>query len=115
MWLIDAQLPRRLAVRLNDLGENALHTLDLDEGNATTDTEICHADAGGRAVISKDRDFVDSFLVTGTPLQLLWVRTGNISNDVLLALFESLLPRIHDAFQQSSCVELTTEGLVLHE
>lgn len=113
-WLIDAQLPRRLAVRLNDLGEDAIHTLDLPDGNSTTDSEICRvALSEGRVVVSKDRDFLDSFLVTAVPEQLLWITTGNISNNDLLALFESLLSDIHDAFQESACVELTANGLVM--
>jgi predicted nuclease of predicted toxin-antitoxin system len=33
-YLVDAQLPRRLALRLRDAGYDALHTLDLPDGNA---------------------------------------------------------------------------------
>jgi len=39
-WLIDAQLPRRLSVKLNSLGHDSIHTLDLPEGNESTDAEI---------------------------------------------------------------------------
>jgi hypothetical protein len=39
-FLIDAQLPARLARRLNDAGHDAIHTLDLYGQNRTTDTEI---------------------------------------------------------------------------
>jgi len=39
-FLVDAQLPRRLAVRLTKAGHDALHTLDLPNGNRTTDAEI---------------------------------------------------------------------------
>lgn len=71
-WLVDAQLPRRLATRLNDHGHDATHTLDLPEENATTDSEISRtASAEGRILISKDRDFLDSFMVTGQPARLL--------------------------------------------
>lgn len=115
-WLIDAQLPRRLTNRLNALGHDARHTLDLPAGNRTTDTEINRAaTAEGGIVVSKDQDFVDSFLVTGSPPRLLWVTVGNISNNDLLALFESLLPDLEMAFQQSDYVELTTTGLVIHQ
>jgi len=114
-WLIDAQLPRRLAADLSRLGHDATHTLDLPHGNATTDTEIIRiATAEGRIVISKDRDFLDSFLVTGQPSRLLWVTTGNISNNDLLELFKTLLADIQDGFQQSNCIELSPAGLVIH-
>jgi hypothetical protein len=39
-FLIDAQLPRRLARKLRELGHDALHTLDLPGGNRTPDPEI---------------------------------------------------------------------------
>jgi len=39
-FLVDAQLPRRLAYRLRDAGHDALHTLDLPKRNRTTDAEI---------------------------------------------------------------------------
>ncbi len=98
-WLVDAQLPRRLAERLNSLGHDARHTLDLTAANRTTDAEINRIAAEeGRILISKDRDFLDSFLVNGAPPRLLWVTVGNVSNSDLLALFESLLPNLETAF-----------------
>lgn len=39
-FLIDAQLPRRLARKLREAGYDALHTLDLPKGNETSDEEI---------------------------------------------------------------------------
>lgn len=115
-WLIDAQLPRRLSHRLIELGHDAVHTLDLADGNRTTDNEINRiANQSDRIVISKDRDFVDSHLVTGMPKRLLWVTVGNISNHELLAMFESQLSQIETAFAGSSCVELTSAGLVNHQ
>ncbi len=114
-WLVDAQLPRRLAQRLQALGHDATHTLDLPDGNRTTDAEINRiAAAEDRVVISKDSDFVDSLLLTGMPPKLLWVTTGNIRNAALVSLVESLLPDIDVAFQQSRYVELSTSGLVIH-
>ncbi len=114
-WLIDAQLPRRLAVRLTDLGHDAIHTLDLLRRNRSTDSDICRiADASGRILVSKDRDFLDSFYINGTPSQLLWVPIGNITNTELLIRFESLLPDLQEAFADSRCVEMTLAGLIIH-
>jgi predicted nuclease of predicted toxin-antitoxin system len=39
-FLIDAQLPRRLAYRLRDLNHDAVHTLDLPLRNRTPDSVI---------------------------------------------------------------------------
>lgn len=52
-FLIDAQLPRRLARELNAMGHDAIHTLDLPDRNATTDGEIVAvADRDARIVIT---------------------------------------------------------------
>ena len=36
-FIVDAQLPRRLALRLTAAGQDAIHTLDLPKGNRTTE------------------------------------------------------------------------------
>jgi predicted nuclease of predicted toxin-antitoxin system len=71
-FLVDAQLPRRFANWLNEAGHDALHTLDLPKKNLTSDNElVARATRDGRIVISKDADFVQTFLVTGEPQLLL--------------------------------------------
>lgn len=114
-WLIDAQLPRRLAMRLIALGHDAVHTLDLPKGNRTSDSELCGiADESNRILVSKDRDFLDSFYINGTSLHLLWVTIGNVRNSDLLRSFEELLPDLQTAFSESKCVEMTASGLTVH-
>jgi predicted nuclease of predicted toxin-antitoxin system len=39
-FLVDAQLPRSLAVHLAALGHDAAHVKDLPAGSLTTDSEI---------------------------------------------------------------------------
>ncbi len=39
-FLIDAQLPARLAEFLNRAGHDALHTIGLPDGNRSTDSQI---------------------------------------------------------------------------
>jgi predicted nuclease of predicted toxin-antitoxin system len=56
------------------------------------------ADDQDRIVVTKDRDFRDSHLLSDTPRRLLVVATGNISNNALLELFEDL--RTHPATAQ---------------
>jgi predicted nuclease of predicted toxin-antitoxin system len=36
-FIVDAQLPRRLALELAHAGHDAIHTLSLDRGNRTSD------------------------------------------------------------------------------
>jgi predicted nuclease of predicted toxin-antitoxin system len=114
-FLIDAQLPRRLASLLIAAGHDVIHTLDLPNANRTTDAEInAIAAAEQRIVVTKDQDFVDSLLLANEPERLLWVTTGNIRNDALIALFTANLATIEAAFAQGRYVELSTGSVLVH-
>lgn len=114
-FLIDAQLPRRLARGLNDLGHDSIHTLDLPAKNATKDAEVIEvADRDERIVVTKDSDFRDSHLLAGEPAQLLHVTTGNIANDELIELFRTHLVEVEQAFTHNRYVELTSDSLIIH-
>jgi len=114
-FLVDAQLPRRFANWLNEAGHDALHTLDLPKKNLTPDSElVSRAVRDGRIVISKDSDFVQSFLLTGEP-PLLLISTGNIGNAELEKLLRANLDGIEAAFASCRFVEITREALVAHE
>ena len=80
-FLVDAQIPRRMTGWLTAAGCDAVHTLDLPDGNRTTDAQVNDlADREKRAVVTKDADFVDSHVLRGQPAKLLLISTGNISN-----------------------------------
>jgi predicted nuclease of predicted toxin-antitoxin system len=112
--LIDAQLPRRIVGWFSAAGCDAIHTLDLPDGNRTTDEAVIQrAEQDGRVVMSKDADFVNSHVLTGRPARLLLVSTGNISNADLQQLLVPLIPSLIAAFQTSVFVELTQSGLVV--
>lgn len=114
-FLVDAQLPRRLALQLNALGHDAVHTLDLPAGNQTSDSDIlvC-ARQSDRVVITKDSDFVTSFLLSGEPKQLLLVSTGNLPNTELEAMFASNHEALVNALAENAFVELNRTSLVVH-
>jgi predicted nuclease of predicted toxin-antitoxin system len=115
-FLIDAQLPVRLARFLQHAGHDAVHTSALPAGNHTTDTRISEiADSECRVVVTKDRDFRDGHLLAGSPSRLLVVATGNIGNDDLLALFQTNLDAITAALNDADFVELGPRTLVIHE
>ncbi len=114
-FIVDAQLPRRLAAEINALGGDAVHTLDLPDGNQTTDAAIVElAAAEGRVVITKDSDFVDSLLLRGEPGKLLFVTTGNISNSALVHLVRANWSQIESMLSQGVYVELGRNTLTLH-
>ncbi|MEZ4670045.1 MAG: DUF5615 family PIN-like protein [Anaerolineae bacterium] len=114
-FVVDAQLPRRLAFALQTAGHDAIHTLDLPNGNATTDAEINSiSERDQRIVITKDADFVNSFVLAQRPYKLLLISTGNITNVELDALFLSQLTEIIASFEQSYFIELNRTALIVH-
>ena len=113
-FLVDAQLPSRLADFLNRAGHDAAHTIALPDGNRSTDSQIAQfADADGRVVVTKDQDFRDGHLLVRSPRQLLVVATGNITNTALLSVFELHLDAIVSALEDADFVELSQETLAL--
>ncbi len=114
-FLVDAQLPRRLAALLQRAGHDAVHTLDLPLGNRTTDKVINFLSLNEqRVVITKDADFVDSFLLRQEPWKLLLVSTGNIGNTRLIALFLANFEKITEGFDEFDFIELNQTELIIH-
>ena len=114
-FLVDAQLPGRMAGWLIAHGHEALHTRDLPEGNRTSDVAINYLSVRERRVlVTKDEDFVDSFLLHRQPYKLLLVATGNISNRELEQVFRTNLAGIVAALEVHDFVELDQMSLICH-
>jgi predicted nuclease of predicted toxin-antitoxin system len=93
-FLVDAQLPPRLARQLTSIGFPAAHVTERLSATAT-DREIAQlANALGAAVISKDEDFVDLLGRRVLETGLVWVRCGNVTPEVLWALIEPNVPEV---------------------
>ena len=91
-FLIDAQLPLRLATCLSNVGHNVVHSSALPDGNRTSDQVLADmADVDDRVMVTKDRDFEISHALRRRPRRLLLVTTGNIANSALIGLFENNL------------------------
>lgn len=114
-FLVDAQLPYRLVDLLRGAGLDTVHTLDLKLGNRTPDGVINELSvAEQRVVVTKDTDFVDSFVLAGVPWKLLLVATGNIPNSELEAMFQANLTTIVDGFSHVSFIEINRTSVILH-
>jgi len=114
-FIVDAQLPRRLAQELAASGHDAVHTSDFPTGNRAPDKDILAlAIQEGRVVVTKDNDFVTSFLLRGTPPKLLLISTGNISNDALSKLLAANLTALEIAFSTHDFVELSALTITIH-
>ncbi len=114
-FLVDAQLPRRLALELAASGHDAIHTLDLPAANRTQDKDIVAlAIRENRIVVTKDNDFVVSFHLQRLPPKLLLISTGNISNDQLSKLIASNLSALESACSKHDFVELSVAAIMIH-
>ena len=114
-FLVDAQLPVRLARFLQASGYDTLHTGDLPKQNATSDTEINNISVEQeRVVITKDYDFVDSFMTIQKPLKLLLISTGNIRNSELEQIFKNNLSALVDLLQNNDYVEMNRDRIIVH-
>ena len=114
-FIVDAQLPLKLALELVARGHDALHTLNLPDGNRSSDAFINRlADSQDRIVVSKDADFVASHIIQSSPQRLLQISIGNFSNAMLLPLVLNHLDQIEAAFGTVAYVELTATRLIAH-
>ncbi len=114
-FLIDAQLPRRLTGQLRQAGFEATHTLDLPEANRTPDQVLIKLSISEKLIIvTKDSDFVESFLLKREPWKLLLVSTGNIGNDKLMRLFQLNIEQMAEAFATFDFIELNRTNVIYH-
>ncbi|HXG67553.1 MAG TPA: DUF5615 family PIN-like protein [Blastocatellia bacterium] len=114
-FLVDAQLPRRLAQRLQGVGFEAIHTLDLPLGNRTPDAVINELSIREQyIVVTKDADFVNSFLLHHKPYKLLLVSTGNIRNAELESLFLANIEKIAEGFASFDFIEIDRKAVIFH-
>lgn len=111
-FIIDAQLPKSLSEFLKDNGYDSIHTLELPDKNKTTDKKIIEiAIRTNRIVVSKDYDFLESFLLKSEPTKLIMVKTGNVTNNKLLEIFNNNLSTIVKMISQSNLVEISNADI----
>jgi predicted nuclease of predicted toxin-antitoxin system len=114
-FILDAQLPQRLKTLFAEFGFEAIHTLDLPDGNRTNDREIIRiSEQENRIVVTKDDDFVESYLLHRRPEKLLLLSCGNLGNPDLEQLFRTNLLRIVSEFESNNFIELNREDIIVH-
>ena len=95
-FLVDANLPRRLVRIFQERGHDAVHTLDLPEGNAIADAALLdYSEKNNCVITTKDSDFSTSFWLQNRPNKLLLISTGNLRNaeleTLLITNFDQLI------------------------
>ncbi len=114
-FLVDAHLPRHIVHRLREAGNDALHTLDLPNGNRTSDAELnAISQREERVLVTKDVDFVNSFLLSHQPYKLRLISTGNMRNADLEMLLITQLSAIVSACAAHDYLELSRSALIIH-
>lgn len=115
-FLVDAQLPKSISDFFNSQGFDSVHTLELPAQNKTKDGYIARiATEQDRIVVTKDSDFLESFLIKKEPSKLLLLKTGNIKNGELLILLQNHLNLLAKYFRYHSFVEMTRQEIIVHE
>ncbi len=66
-------------------------------------------------MVTKDADFVQSFLIAGKPPKLWLISTGNIANRELEGLIQANHAAVARAFETAKFVELSLDVLTVHE
>ena len=114
-FLVDAQLPLRLARVRQFAGCDTIHTKNWPRRNATPDSEINSLSIQeSRIVITKDRDFIDSFTIQQQPYKLLILTTGNINNNQLIDLFMNNLQQLAELFQEDWVIAINRDTIVVY-
>jgi predicted nuclease of predicted toxin-antitoxin system len=112
-FIFDAHLPPSLCKIFKRRGHEALTTKDLPFGNSSTDEQIIAFSAlEDWVVVTKDKDFYFSHILSRSPRRLLLVRCGNYRLRDMYSLFERHITEIEAAFEKGDLVELFSDQVV---
>lgn len=116
-FIVDTQLPPKLANALNDWGMDAIHTTYFKDGHLLDDASIRKiAVEEGRIIVTKDADFRDYFLLKGSPPDILMIKTGNILNKDLIQLLERNFQAISRLFEEgNNMVVIDRQSITAYE
>lgn len=113
-FIIDTQLPPVLADYLKFKGFDAIHTTFFPEGHLLQDKQIIEiAIRESRVIITKDNDFMDYFLLKGSPPKILLLALGNIKNKDLLHVFGQRLDILLNLIQQDTSFVILQAGNII--
>jgi len=93
-FIIDAQLPPQLALwlRQRDYSARSLRELSLQDADDRTVWQLAIQE--NAVIVTKDEDF--AWLAAAKPgPSVVWVRTGNLINRLLLEQFEKAWPEVY--------------------
>lgn len=106
--LFDQNLSYHLVQALADMYSDCRHVREVGL-KAASDTAIWeYAKDNGYTIVSKDSDFQQRSFLLGSPPQVIWIRRGNCSTEMI----EQLLRHHYDDIKQFEA-DTTTTFLIL--
>jgi predicted nuclease of predicted toxin-antitoxin system len=98
-FLLDAQLPPKLAAALRKAGHEAEHVFEVGLLTAP-DIEIWrYAERMGAAIVTKDSDFAAMRMHAESGPAVVWLRLGNATNEAVESTLREVLPEVIGAIE----------------
>ena len=112
-FIVDTQLPPSLAVYLTGKGFDSIHTTFYTDGHLLQDNEIVEiAIKENRIIITKDSDFLDNYILKGTPPKVVIIQLGNISNKELFSYFDKNLNKTISLLKSNNLVIMSKTNII---
>ncbi len=105
-FLVDQNLPSMLCGWLEAQGHAAEHIRLLGMPDATDEEIIHRARETAAVLLTRDKDFAPRAggSTLATWFQVVWVRRGNVANDMLLEMMERFWPNVVAALERGDPV-----------
>jgi predicted nuclease of predicted toxin-antitoxin system len=104
LFVIDAQLPPSLAGALRAAGYDAVHVVDLGLLTATDRQIWQEVSLRSAVLVTKDRDFSLLRAASDDGPVILWIRSGNVANRILITQIVRALPEIVGAIERGEAI-----------
>jgi predicted nuclease of predicted toxin-antitoxin system len=102
-FLCDVHISFKVKSFLQSKNFYCVHVNEILQGDKTADSVIAdYCNKNGLIIITKDEDFVNSYLLKKLPAKLVKVNLGNISTAMLVEVLEKALPIIMSLNERES-------------
>jgi predicted nuclease of predicted toxin-antitoxin system len=115
--LCDVHISFKVLNFLRDQGLNVKHVNELPDKWNTKDSVISRfCDENDFVILTKDKDFKDSFLLKRKPKKVLKVNLGNISNEQLIQILSDNIVGLQNIGTKPSFLcEISKSGILFQE
>lgn len=109
--LFDQNISFRVVKKINPLFPDSKQVNDLNLSNSSDKSIWEKAKQDNYCVVTFDADFSEFANIYGCPPKIIWLRTGNITTNVIVKLIENHYSIIEeflcsDAYKNVACMEI---------